>query len=189
MPAQVPAIDTHPQRDKILEALLNNESPQSIAKWINPPINHTSIWRYRRNRIEPKLKQAAETAKTLQQNALLAARASVAVPDDVIRDAAYASVAADPIMSRVLAKYQRYDDMYAKTVDPQGFSSIDRAETQALTLHANLTGRLQQAGPSTVVQIVFGQFPQNPNENACNRDATDCTDVAPGDVIDISPVR
>jgi hypothetical protein len=92
-------------------------------------------------------------------------------------------------MSRVVAKYRRYDEMYSQSLDAQGFSSIDRAETQALTLHANLTGRLQQAGPSTVVQIVFGQFPQNTNKDAENRDATDCTDVAPGDVIDISPVR
>jgi hypothetical protein len=139
--------------------------------------------------VQEKLSRVAETAKSLQQNILQATTGNGTIDPDVLAAATLASASADPIMSRVLAKYQRYDDMYAKTVDPQGFSSIDRAETQALTLHANLTGRLQQSGPSTVVQIVFGQFPQNTNKDACNRDATDCTDVAPGAVIDISPVR
>jgi hypothetical protein len=187
--ASRPSLSDHPQRDKIIEALIAGQTPDAVAQWCKPPLHKTTIWRFRRSHIASKLSRIEETAKALQDNILQSAAGNQTVDPAVIQAATSALCTADPIMSRVLAKYQRYDDMYAKTVDPQGFSSIDRAETQALTLHANLTGRLQQSGPSTVVQIVFGQFPQNTNKDACNRDATDCTDVAPGAVIDISPVR
>jgi hypothetical protein len=181
---QQPAVDTHPQREKIIEALVAGESPQSISKWCNPPINHVSIWRYRRNRIEAKLSQVQQTAKALQDNIIQATRDNGVVDPAVIHAATSALTTADPIMSRVLAKYSRYDDMLAKaqeTGDLGGFAAVDRAETQALTLHANLTGRLQSAAPTTLVQIVIGQ---DTRETPVNR-----PDDAPGETIEIAATR
>jgi hypothetical protein len=52
------AVDAHPQKQRIVTALLNQESPYSIAKWVNPPISKVTIWRYRRNHVAPALRIA-----------------------------------------------------------------------------------------------------------------------------------
>lgn len=152
------AVDTHPQREKIIQALLDNEPPKKIAKWVNPPISHVSIWRYRTRKVKPVLERAVKTAKLLQT-------ANVPLKDDKPTDTGIAAIdlardalTDDPLLSRVLMKYRRYDRWFDEAERQNNFAAlanIDRAETGALTLHGNLSGRLQ-APNGSAIQIVIG---------------------------------
>ncbi len=184
MALQQPAIDTHPQREKIIEALLNEESPQSISKWVNPPLSHVAIWRYRSNKIIPKLSEVQRTAKAMQENILQAASKGIAVNPELFKAVTSAAVDADPLLQRINRKYERYENLAssaAEVLDYQGFAAVDRAETQTMRLHAELTGRLQQAQSTTLVQIVVGS---ESRENTVER-----ADDAQGVTLDIAPVR
>jgi uncharacterized protein YdcH (DUF465 family) len=182
--ASKPPLADHPQRERIIEALVAGESSYSVAQWCKPTVHPTTIWRFRRNCIAPKLSQVEQFAKSLQDNILQSANGNATVNPAVIQNAVSALAVADPLLNRVNRKYERYDDMIAKAQkanDFGGFSAVDRAETQALRLHAELTGRLQSAQPTTLVQIVIGaEQRENPVERA---------DDAHGETIEIAPAR
>lgn len=180
---QARTIDTLPPvlRTKIIDMLLADQSSRKVAAYLTQNghrISFSSVARYKRFDLPKHL----ETARKLQQiNALQGISAS---NQPSVSEFTNAALMADPLLNRVNAKYSRYDDMIAKAQmanDFGGFSAIDRAETQAIRLHAELTGRLQSAGPTTLVQIVIGQ---DARENPVER-----PDDAPGETIEIAPIR
>jgi hypothetical protein len=187
--SQRPAIDTHPQREKIIQALLDNEPPKKIAKWVNPPISHVSIWRYRSTRLKPVLKRAVNTAKLLQSANVPLSDGKPTAEGVKAIELAKDALVDDPLLSRVTAKYERYDRWYSQAEETKDFgalASIDRAETTALSFHAELTGRLQGATSGTLVQIVIGVLGENAEQKRENmRDTEGVTDV----VVDIMPSR
>jgi hypothetical protein len=90
---------------------------------------------------------------------------------------------ADPLISRIQRKYANYDKMIADSMqvrDFAGFASIDRSETQAMRLHAELTGRLEQKQTSLSVQLVFA------NATEAQPEVRQLDDSG---IIDITPVR
>lgn len=178
--SQTRSIDALPIhiREQVIEKLLAKVSTRKVSLWLIDQgfiLSFNAIARYRREKIS---KQLAIVAK-LRQIDNLSENPSLKSASDA--DLTNAIKAADPIMERVNAKYKRYDQFYSQTLDPQGFSAIDRAETQALTLHANLTGRLQDKPQNMTVQIVIGGN-SAPQKTSVERE----TDI-PGETIEIAP--
>lgn len=161
-----PRIESHPQKNRIIDALIAGESPKSIAAWCNPSLDHTTIWRYRRKHFANAVDRAIASAKLLKTEDVSTEIAPTVVERQIVADATKADLGADPFVSRILRKYSNYEALqrYAvKKKDLKGFAAVDRAETSTMTLHAQLTGRLQQQGPSVAVQIVFaGDAQQKP---------------------------
>jgi hypothetical protein len=92
-------------------------------------------------------------------------------------------LAEDPFHSRIAHKYRRLDrvlDEAEKVSDFRAVAALDRADTTLMTLHAQVTGRLQQQGPQTNIQIVFQGAP------AETRPALPFCDA---DVVDLAPVQ
>lgn len=165
-------------RRQAIDMMLADDPARSIADWLTQhghKVSFSAIARYKRY----DLPKHVEIATKLQQ--IQADTPNSGIPPMSLSEATNAALAADPILSRVQNKYNNYDKMVSQAVkqkDFKGFAAVDRAETAALTLHAQLTGRLQQQGPSVAVQIVFsGNQPQNTVE----------PQTIDADVIDITP--
>ena len=157
--SQQPVIDRHPQKQRIIDALLRQESPYSIAKWVNPPVNKVTIWRYRCSHIAPALQRAAARAKLLEKQGLAEPNTELSPEAKQIVAEAKLDLVEDPIMARVNAKYARFDQVIPGTIaskDYAAFASVDKAETAALRFHAELYGRLQPGTNFGQVQVVIG---------------------------------
>lgn len=61
------SIDDHPQRKKIVDALVAGQSVRDIAKWTNPPVSFNSIQRYRAAIVKPAMIQAKALAPILKK--------------------------------------------------------------------------------------------------------------------------
>ncbi|HYI92883.1 MAG TPA: hypothetical protein VEX68_05025 [Bryobacteraceae bacterium] len=88
-------------------------------------------------------------------------------------------VATDPFHARIINKYGRLDrvlEQAEKVSDFKAVAALDRADTQLMTLEADVTGRRQQATTNVSVQLVFGATQPQPR-------------VDEGEIIDIQPVR
>jgi hypothetical protein len=96
---------------------------------------------------------------------------------------AKALILADPIVSRVEAQYERFDEWYvaARKVEKfEALASISNAEIRALQLHAQLTGRLNlQPQTNVLVALVTGETKQ---PEPAQSDET-------GEVIDVEPMH
>jgi hypothetical protein len=155
----------HPQRDRIVDAIMRGDSVRAIAKWTEPPIHFTAIDRYRRSTVVPALRKQGDIAKTLRENEILRQTVQDSGSVAAISAATKAVIVDDPILSRMEKKYSRYDRNIAKAEQNDNFSAVatlDAAETRAMTLHAQLTGRLQQNQSSgTLVQIAVLAAPDS----------------------------
>lgn len=65
------SIDRHPQRQKIIDALLAGESLRSISERVSPPVSFSAIHRYRSQVVAPALKNAAFATKVLARTDLV----------------------------------------------------------------------------------------------------------------------
>lgn len=167
----------------MLDAFARKEPPKSIAKWLNPPLSHVAIWNYRVKHFEPTLAKASQAAARLSRATLNAAADANIDIDQEVRTLTADAMKADPLLARIEKKYSNYDVLTSEAVkdkDFKGFAAVDRAETAALTLHAQLTGRLQQAQTNVAVQVVFGAPPAETSE---------IRPLETGSVIDLDPIR
>jgi hypothetical protein len=142
-------------RAKVIDMLIADVASRKIAAYITEhgyKITHNAVAEYRRETLPKHL----ETARKLQQ-----LQQFETVGNDTVESLASITnqqLAADPLISRLERKYERYDTLTGQAVqakDFAGFASIDRAETQAMRLHAELTGRLTEKQSSLSVQLVF----------------------------------
>lgn len=169
-----------PLRTKVIDMLLSDVSTRKVAVFMTEHgyrITHNAIAEYKRYDL-PKHLETARKLHKLQQVRTVdmeEPRSLASITNDVL--------GADPLISRIQKKYERYDQLTAEAVqdrDYTGFAAIDRSETQAIRLHAELTGRLVDRGPTMNVQMVFAG---NPVETAPKQESLDN-----GDVIDIRAV-
>lgn len=180
-------IESHPQRQKIIDALLAGSTLRQIAAWTEPKVTESAICRWRRN-------------VTLRTNtALDSAKAAIALQDKGLQhvapngqDLAMQSVAraaltlaVDPFVARGLAQDRRraswMDDLEQapEAADYRTLAALDRNDLAAQEYHARLAGRLDSAATITNIQIVL------PAQSG----ASTPTDAWDGQVIDIKPQR
>jgi hypothetical protein len=150
-------IEDHPQRKRVIDALLAGESPLSVSRWIDPPVSEPSIQRYRKIVVDPraasvlaKVAQSQELTNTVQSADISALR-----PDPEL---VKLSGSGDYLVRRLARKAIRREKWYGmgeRLEDIKGLASLDRVETADIELEAKLTGRLQQAdGGINIGQVV-----------------------------------
>jgi hypothetical protein len=146
---------------RIIEAMLNGESDRSISRRLHPRISSTALWRYRRNHLQPALRPAEETQNALRCHGPVVPAENSPVANATTLPEANLDRVNDSFIGRINQKYERFDQVIPQIIasnDFAAFASVDKAETAALRLHAELCGRL---GPTTnfgQVQIVIGDM-------------------------------
>lgn len=173
-------VETHPQRDQILEDLLAGKSLASISRQYG--ISSSALCRYRSKVVAPKLAEVsklASVAKTLQSVADSPQHEySISVPNIEPIRATSAVLAADPFIraidrinsdrARIKGKAEA-DDKYSD------WASLDRNDLSALELAAKLSGRLDSGAREQLqVAIVINGLPPA---------------SADADVIDLEPIE
>jgi hypothetical protein len=145
---------------RIIEAMLNGESDRSISRRLHPRISSTALWRYRRNHLKSAVIAAAATDNSQCVGSFGPAKNSSVANTTTLPEANLNRVN-DSFIGRINQKYERFDRVIPQIIasnDFAAFASVDKAETAALRLHAELCGRL---GPTTnfgQVQIVIGDM-------------------------------
>jgi len=187
------AVDRHPQRQKIIDALLSGESPKSIVRWITPSIHFTNIFRYKRLVVLPALKRATQTAKILDQQDLNLAPVSPQIQENNAVVATSQALAEEPLLRRLSAKFARMDGAIKETLEAKDFdvyARLEAVEARTLellgkaTMHPGFVASAPaaNAGATNVVIIL-------PNPDLCNRMSVTGS-VSPvsrqGETIDIS---
>lgn len=77
-------IDSHPQRAKIIDAMLAGESSYMIAKWVRPSLDQSTIWRYWKSTVQPALQRNETSATIMQQQDSVSRLTQKADPDAAI---------------------------------------------------------------------------------------------------------
>jgi hypothetical protein len=149
------AVDRHPQKQKIIDALLSGEPPKVIAKWCRPPIHFTTLYSFRKSVVLPALKRATQTANILNNKDLdLTPQTSLAENSSAIVATSQA-LETEPILRRLSAKFGRLDGAIAETLQKKDFETyakLETTETRALELLGKATmhpGFVSSAAPST----------------------------------------
>lgn len=161
-------IDTHPQKDRIIEALVRGDTVDQVAAWVKPKIHRTTIFRYVKHKIAPAVRRQSEIAKVLRENEMLRSSASTDEGIRSIVDATKASINADPILDKVdflwseaksglsdardagdLSARSRFLSVGAKIVDTEGKAR----------LHPGFAPAVPQ-GNTTINQLVLMPTPE-----------------------------
>ena len=145
-----------PIREKVLAKLVAGEPSRSISAFLlqhGHKISFAAVARYRRVDLPRHLAlvRKLRQAEVLSGSNELASQSDAKITNQLL--------AADLVDQRLNAKFDRYDEWFLQAGQSKDFTaltSIDKAETAAIRLHAELTGRLQQNASNVQVQIVIG---------------------------------
>ena len=176
--APAASVDSHPQRQYIIESILADHSSRSIARSLTPPLSHVTIACYRKYVVKPALRSSALITKALKANGVT--DSDLIAPGNI-----------GVLTSRLLSANEYWEHM-GKTWDRID-SGLDEAQkfqvkgkfsptwdgiTAAhdhLRLTAELTGQLNTGASVNAQIIVYGPREQRP-------------DQGPGDAIDVPVV-
>lgn len=162
------AVESHPKRKEIIDALLSGESARSVVKRLGLSLSHHCLSRYMKENVAPALRRNTIASKVIRQSGLANERGELDENSRQVMDATKAALAANPIIARVEKKYSRYDRWFAGAEEQGDFralASIDGAESKALELHARLSGLLdgpQSQSHSIVLIMPQSALPQAP---------------------------
>jgi hypothetical protein len=159
MASKLSSIESHPQRQKIIEAILAGSTLRQITAWANPPVSTASICRFKRNALA-KVQDSLSAA-----NLAIANRDTDLPPDSTIvkQDVSLAvtraalTAAADPFIARIQKHQATLDAAItdaAADKDARGIASLVSTDLKGLELHARLAGRLDTPAQQTNIMIV-----------------------------------
>lgn len=150
MARPVSSIESHPQREKIIDALVSRQPYRDIEKWAVPPVTRGSLSRFASHFMRDT-RAKIDAAKTAITNS------GKELGDDVTASVTKAAlaVATDPFLARI-AKHQARADaaLDAADGDARGTAALLGADYRGLELAARLTGRLSAGAGDIVVQVV-----------------------------------
>ncbi|MFH1635801.1 MAG: hypothetical protein ABIG63_17555 [Chloroflexota bacterium] len=154
-----PAIESHPNKQKIIDAMLEGKPSRYIREHFAPDLHYTTIARYKRT----TLAQHIRTARKLLQNNHTVVNSTH--PAQQLAIATQQVSSAQPFVSRLKAREDRREGWMKKAEDKEDFralAALDRNEHGDIRLEAELTGALagqqQQPGAPAVV-IVMPSLP------------------------------
>ncbi len=147
------AVEAHPKRKQIIEALLSGASSRAVSRDIAPDISHQSINLYRRKVLKPAIRTAAKLVST-NNSADSPARTTA----ELVETSRQVCAAA-PFVERLRADESRLEralDGSERERDWKGLAAVARVKQGGIRLEAELSGVLaaQQAGPVTNIMIV-----------------------------------
>lgn len=159
MAHNISSIETHPQRQKIINALLSGSSLRQIAAWAQPPVTTAAICRWRQ-KATATLESARQQAKLVIANNDKDLLDSNGEPKrDVMQAVTRAALtaAADPFIARVEQLRAERATVKAEAHgegDYRAYAALDRNDLTELQLHAQLAGRLDTGAQQTNIMIV-----------------------------------
>ena len=151
-------VEDHPQRAEIDRAILRNESSRAISRWCSPPVSHSAVNDYRK-RVTASLR--AKQAKRIAKQAINVANESGAnVSAELIQKTTQQAIdrqtIAQPFIRALERKYERYERWMqgaeAKE-DYKALAAIDRAETGAIQLQAQLADAFPRNDAAGATQV------------------------------------
>lgn len=144
------SIESHPQRQRIIEAIAAGRPYREICAWSNPPVTTGALSRFKSRAI------------AVTDQAVIAAKAMIANNDSGLTTVnseavtrASLAVAVDPFVGELLRKSTRRErwisdaEGKADGMDHRALAAYDRNGTADLELHARLTGRLDSGNTTT----------------------------------------
>lgn len=178
MARPVSSLESHRQRQQIIDALVADTPYRQISAWTDPPVTIATLSRYKQH------------AVAVTREAVIAAKRAIANSDNGLDGVstqavtkAVMTVAADPFLSAVAdlkADRARIKGKAEDAGDLRTWVAADRNDLTALELHARLANRLDTQAPATNIMIVCPAGAQTAPAVAIEPD-----DV----VIDIGPKR
>lgn len=194
MPGPTTAVDSHVQRDEIINALLAGESTRTIALRVTPPVSHMSIARYKNLKIKAALLGNPNSFNDKQTNA---PRRDEVENINRLANVTKQALDADYITSRINAKLARLDGAIAKTLtakDYDAYSKLETNDSKAIELLAKATmhpGFVATASHQT--EVTVSTIVVMPNPDLCNGSVSGVSTAVTarssrGQDIDISPL-
>lgn len=168
MPGVTPHVELHPQRQKIIDALIKGESPRKIATWCAPKLHHATLYRYKRDNITGLLAQVPAAVKYLSDQRLAEVAPEIADSVRQSKSAASAILKASPLVARAERIGQYLDDALldemakAKDRDPRAVAALASASFKGIESAARLElhpGFVQSApvGTGVAIHLHIGQ--------------------------------
>lgn len=152
MPGPVGVLN-HPQRSKIDRMILDGIGDRTIAKTVDPPLNRSTVLRYRRTVVRNSVQPVAAVTKVLRDNGLLAPDASPEKIQAAVVKSAEGLAAASPFLAR-LAQFDKYESFgFEQAVEnkkPSEIAMLLNAATKRVELAASLSGVLSTPGGAHV---------------------------------------
>lgn len=154
MARPVSSLESHPQRQKIVEAIVAETPYRLVSAWTNPKVSPAAISRFA-SRIKSR------TADTIHQAKVAIANIDKGVTPELEQAVTRAALtaAADPFVARIL-KHQATVDAEIGTAagDARGIAALVSTDLKGLELHARLTGRLETRSdaPTTNLHVYLG---------------------------------
>jgi hypothetical protein len=159
-------VERHPQYDEIIRAMAANETDSSIGARIKPQLDRTTLWRFRKDKLQERLQRAAQGPATvvqaLQEQGLLRDTGDISRAVKAVVAATSAVCGADPFVARIEAGYaarSRIKDLAEQKGDLKAWAAVDRNDITALELHARLERRLDAGAPTGTTTIAFITLP------------------------------
>lgn len=196
MPKQVSTISQHPQKQRVIDGILAGESLRSIAESVSPPLSKAAVQRYKDAIIKPAFGHALNKVNELRKmrddcnNPASVTQPTErdynTRPDSVAnRDSERKAVVA-PFISRIHAKYDRYDKLLSKATaadepDLKAIAALDACETRSMDLHARLVGVVDSgvSTASTTNIVLMLPRPVDPVPTRPMLDDGNCIDIEP----------
>lgn len=144
------SLDQHPQLPQVLDWIALGKSDSWIAKKLQPRLDPTTIWRYRKRRMQAETNPAANVVDILKSKNLISETASVSDLTHAIESATVPSLQADPIRARLARHRDTIDASLAAADDGKTVAALVGVDLKGLELDARLTGRLD----APTVQVV-----------------------------------
>ncbi len=159
-------LDTHPDREKLVEAILAGESLREVARRAN--VSHTAVQNYVRRVVRPAVRSPRAAVNLLKERP----ESSVSIEQvrqtvNIAKDAASQS-AIVPVMEKIARREARREALLsdaAESKDFRGYASLDSCEYRDLELECRLRGLLD-SGPThqTNIMIVCAGADEQPAE-------------------------
>ncbi len=153
------AVENHPDKDRIINALLSGMSLRKLAATLDPPIHFTSLQRYKLQKVRPVTRNAHAIAKILGKSKAMTAEQLADVTRELATEAILAAPVADPYLARTAQHRQTIDEaLIDAKADKDGktIAVLIGTDLKGLELDARLTGRLEsrQSGPDLALQFM-----------------------------------
>jgi hypothetical protein len=141
------AVETHPQRKRIIDALLAGQSVRAIAATLDPPMHYTALDRYRREKMQPALRNAAQSAKVLARATSIPANEIPPETAVSLNRAAARALQDAPIVQPYLARIAEHQQTIDAAIgfacdneDPKAVAALVTTDLKGMEFHARLMG-------------------------------------------------
>ena len=173
------AIDCHPQRNLIVDALLRGDPDAEIVAVIEPKLSTKTLQRYRNGPLKDAIQKANERRLARQKRQL-----DLSVPQDRGAVQRAVSEGEDPFLSRLMERKARRDCWLRDAEgekDWRALAALDRTEFQDVEFEAKLVGRFDSTVPATNTMVILlaGELRQAPAPSP----------IPDAEIIDITPVQ